>query len=107
MKSAVVSIIIFFPCFFLVLLDFEINRIMRENNNYKKNFLHPVENVDSFQRFCASYFLKEKVSMRRQPASGLRFAWCGAHYGIRSVERHRCTLIVLGIGTQLSSITLH
>lgn len=46
----------FFSVFgaFFVLLDFNINHVMRENNNYKTSVqvLHPTENVCSFQPLC-------------------------------------------------------
>lgn len=55
-KSAEVSsnAAVFFLQAFFVLLDFNINQVMRENNNYKTNVqvLHPMENVCSFQPFC-------------------------------------------------------
>lgn len=39
---------------FFVLLDFNINQVMRENNIYKSSVqvLHPMENVCSFQPHC-------------------------------------------------------
>jgi len=62
LRSAVMAFFYFFSLFF-VLLDFNINQVMRENNTYKNNVqvLHPMENVCSVQSLCVPAPRNSKV----------------------------------------------